>query len=285
MPRFLRLSALLVLSIAFASAVAPAAEPIPIETLSPVGGLPAHVAGRFMEMSACEQSPNGDYYVFDRRSHAVSIVPPPFETAREIVKVGAETGRILHPTAFALAADGTFVVADAPGGKGRIQFFLSTGASVGGFRLSSRDVPTMVMDNFIRSGIASLEYTGKSIVLSQPELGGLISEYAADGTPIRSFGELRPTGHEQDRDVHLALNTGLPIVNPKGGFYFVFLGGTPMFRKYDSRGGLLFERHIEGVQVDPYIRTMATSWPHRQTDEGAGPIVQPGIRAAAADPD
>jgi len=29
-------------------------------------------------------------------------------------------------------------------------------------------------------------------------------------------------GQESDRQVHLGLNAGLPLVNPKGGYYFVF---------------------------------------------------------------
>ena len=52
-----------------------------------------------------------------------------------------------------------------------------------------------------------------------------------DGTTRRTFGNLRPTGHERDPEVHRAMNVGLPLVNPKGGFYFVFLSGMPMFRK------------------------------------------------------
>jgi len=256
-----------------------------IETLASVGGLPAHVAGAFTDMGACEQSAAGEYFVFDRRAHAVFSVAPPYESPREIVRIGAEAGRLLQPTAFALATDGSFVVADAPNRQGRIQVFLTSGANVGGFRLSTRDVPTMVMDNFMRSGVASLAYTGQSILISQPELGALMSEYGMDGTPLRSFGTLRETGHEQDRDLHLALNTGVPIVNPRGGYYFVFLGGTPLFRKYDARGTLLFERHVEGVELDEYVRTMPTSWPRRQTDDGTVPIVQPAIRAAGADPD
>ena len=258
---------------------------LPIETLEAIGGLPAHVAGRFTDISACAQSATGEYFVFDRRAHAVSAVAPPYDEARVLVQIGAEPGRLLSPSAFDLADDGRFVVADAPGSKARIQIFLTTGASLGGFTLATRDVPTMVFDNFLQSGIGSLAFTGRSIVISQPELGSLVSEYSLDGHASRTFGALRPTGHEQDRDVHLALNTGLPIVNPRGGFYFVFLGGAPMFRKYDAAGALLFERHIEGPELDTYIRTMPNSWPRRRTEEGEVPVVQPAVRAAATDAD
>jgi hypothetical protein len=260
-------------------------RPRPIETLESIGGLPAHVAGAFSEISACARSSEGDFFVFDRRAHAVSSVAAPYETPRILVQIGAEPGKLLRPSAFGLASDGRFVVADSPGNRGRIQLFLTSGASLGGFTLATRDVPTLVFENFLQSGIGSLAFSGRSIVISQPELGALLSEYAMDGGVSQTFGALRPTGQEQDRDVHLALNTGLPIVNPQGGFYFVFLGGVPMFRKYDSAGKLLFERHIEGPELDDYTRNLPSSWPRRRTDEGELPIVQPAIRTAAADPD
>jgi hypothetical protein len=258
---------------------------LPVEPVESIGGLPAHVAGRFQDMTACQQAADGQYFVFDRRAHAVFAIGQPYDAVREIVRIGAESGRLLRPTAFHLAQDGRFVVADAPGSQGRIQLFLTTGASVGGFRLASRDVPTLVFENFLLSGIGSLSFTGQSVVLSQPELGTLVSEYSLDGSVSRTFGTLRPTGHEQDREVHLALNTGLPIINPRGGFYYVFLGGVPMFRKYDASGTLLFERHIEGPELDLHIRSLPTTWPRTRTEAGELPIVQPGVRAAAADAD
>jgi hypothetical protein len=256
-----------------------------LETLDAVGGLPAHIAGRFPEMTDCEQTSAGEYFVFDRRSHAVFSVAPPYDTATELVQIGAEAGRLLRPSAFALGGDGSFVVVDAPNNMGRVQVFLTGGANVGAFMLPTRDVPTMVFDDVSVSGIASVAYNGKSIFISQPELGALVSEYTADGRSSRSFGVLRPTGHEQDRALHLALNTGLPLINPRGGSYFVFIGGVPAFRKYDAAGKLLFERHIEGPEVDAYITTLPTEWPRRSTDDGVLPVVRPAIRAAAVDSD
>jgi hypothetical protein len=32
------------------------------------------------------------------------------------------------------------------------------------------------------------------------------------------------------------LNVGVVLLNPKGGYYFVFLSGLPTFRKYDAAG-------------------------------------------------
>jgi hypothetical protein len=64
----------------------------------------------------------------------------------------------------------------------------------------------------------------------------------------------------------------------------VFLAGRPMFRKYDAAGVLQFERHIEGAEVDPYIRSIPTTWPRKRGEDGGEfPIVRPAIRAAGAD--
>jgi len=260
--------------------------PLPIETLQSVGGLPAHIAGAFNDITACEQSASGDYFVFDRRAHAVFTVPASLDARREIVKVGAEPGRLLRPYAFDLAEDGTFVVADAPANRGRIQEFLASGSSIGGFTLPVRQVPFVVMDDLVLSGLGSLEFTGRSVLISQPETGSLVTEYAMNGAVLRTFGELRGTGQEQDPDVHNALNAGIAVVNPKGGFYYVFLAGIPMFRKYDAKGALVIERHIEGIEIDDYIRNIPTRWPRRRTpDSGELPIVRPAVRAAAADQD
>jgi hypothetical protein len=137
----------------------------------------------------------------------------------------------------------------------------------------------------VLSGVGSLQYTGASLLMSQPETGSLMTEFGLGGTPTRSIGALRRTGHEADLDLHLALNAGLPIVNPRGGFYYVFQAGIPMFRKYDREGRLLFERHIEGIELDGTIAALPTVWP-RRPGEGRNrdlPLVVPMVRAAAAD--
>ena len=96
-----------------------------------------------------------------------------------------------------------------------------------------------MIDNAVLNGIGSLQYTGTSILMSQPETGALITEYASERRrePDAS-ARLRRTGHEDDREVHLALNSGIPLVDPTGGFFFVFQTGEPVFRKYDARGQL-----------------------------------------------
>jgi len=121
--------------------------------------------------------------------------------------------------------------------------------------------------------------------MSQPESGALITEYAPSGGVARAFGNLRGTGHEDDRELHVALNSGLPLVDPRGGYFFVFQTGVPEFRKYDEAGRLVYERHVEGVEIDEVVAKLPTTWPRRETPEGELPLVSPTVRAAAVDPD
>lgn len=265
--------------VAAAAAQQPGGMP---EVLKPVAALPAHVAGSFQQITACQQTTEGEYFVFDRRGHSVFTFAPGQDAPRKLIEIGTEAGRVLAPTAFRLARDGSFAVADAPGGIPRVQLFTTSGSSLGGFSLPGRAVPRVVLGTLILSGIAALEYTGRSIFLSQPENGALMAEYSADGRPLRSFGGLRGTGQESDPDVHLALNSGLAIANPAGGLYFVFLAGVPQFRKYDAAGTLVFERHIEGRELDPLVQNLPSTWKRQRTDAGLIPLVMPSVYAAAA---
>jgi hypothetical protein len=268
--------------VAILLAAHPAAQ---VEERASIGGLPAHAAGVFEEIAACHLSPAGTYLVFDRRAHAVYTFAPGADAPRKIVQIGSEAGRIIRPTGFDSAPDGTFVVADAPGDQRRLQFFTASGASLGGFTIPGRPVPLITLGDIALSGLKSVKYTGTSVLMSQPDTRALVTEYDLNGVPRRAFGLLRATGQEKDRAVHEALNVGLTLPIPKGGYYYVFLSGVPMFRKYDADGTLVFERHIEGVQVDAYLRQMPTSWPRRSTDEGEIPIVPSMVRTAGVDAD
>jgi hypothetical protein len=259
------------------------ATPSRVLVLRSTGGLPAHIAGSFQKPLGFQQSDSGQYFVFDRRAHAVFTVAA--DTARKIVEIGAERGRVIDPSAFDISpADGSFVVADAPLRRQRIQAFTASGGRIGGFTLPSREVARVTLDTVVLNGVGSIQFTGETVLINQPESGVLISELSLYGEPRRSFGQLLPTGQESDPNVHLALNTGLPLIDPTGGFYFVFVAGAPMFRKYDASGTLLFERHVEGPELDEYLKTMPTQWPSRRNDDGdVLPLVPPAIRTAAVD--
>ncbi len=63
----------------------------------------------------------------------------------------------------------------------------------------------------------------------------------------------------------------------------MFQAGLPVFRKYDRDGRLLFERQIQGLEVDPVVAALPSSWPRNPAD-GELPLVRPTVRAAALDP-
>lgn len=255
------------------------------ETLRSIGALPAHTAGTFREIAACHLSPEGDYLVFDSRAHSVSLVPRS-GPAKEIIQIGIEPGRVLGPLAFDSAPDGTFAIADAHFKTERVQIFFYAGGSVGGFTLPGRSAPRVALGSAVFSGVASMDYTGKTVLLGNPESGSLFTEYSLDGKVLRTFGQLRSTGYESQRDLHLAFNSGLPVALPDGqGFYFVFLSGIPMFRKYDASGKLLFERHIQGPELDEHIAALPRTWPKRRNADGEFPLVPPSVRTAAVDPE
>jgi hypothetical protein len=175
------------------------------------------------------------------------------------------------------------VVADVPDKRERIQIFHPAGLRIGGFMLRSIVKDRVILGNSVLNGIGSLQYTGTSILLSQPETGGLIAEYTLQGGVNRLIGTLRQTGHEDDPEVHLALNSGIPLVDPSGGFFFVFQAGEPVFRKYDRDGKLVFERRLAGLEIDPLVAGQPTAWPKRKTSEGEMPLVMPIVRTAAVD--
>ena len=264
-----------------------AAAPVPaalrIEILRSVSGIPPQIVGEFEDPVSFQQASSGQYFVFDRRAHTVYGIDGKRTAAWKLIQVGQETGRVIEPGAFDLAPNGTFALADAPRGIERIQIFGPGGNVVGGFTLPGRARARITIGGLVLNGVGSLQYTGTSFLISQPEAGSLFTEYSPSGAAIRTIGRLRTTGFEQDRDLHLAMNAGLPLVDPTGGFIYVFLAGAPAFHKYDADGALVFERHIEGRELDNHLRALPSTWPRRTVEDREVPFVAPSIRAAAVD--
>ena len=190
-----------------------------VEVLRPTGGLPAHVVGAFGRPLAYQRTPAGDASVFDQRDHSVYRVSPDGNRVEAVVRVGHEARRIIQPRVFDLEPGGTFVVADEPSQQERIQIFNGRGQRLGGFTLPGRNVPRVILDGLVLSGVGSLDDAGRSILVNQPERGALVTSYGLAGTAIRTFDRLRDTGQEANRAVHLGLNTGVPIATSAGGSY------------------------------------------------------------------
>ena len=255
-----------------------------VEVLQSTGGLPPHIVANFEEPLRFQQADSGTYFVFDRRGHAVYAVDPAMKASRKIVEVGQESGRIIQPTGFDVAPDGRFVVADVPRGEQRIQTFDATGQALAGFVLPGQPAARIVFGNLMLNGASSLQFTGERLLVSHPESGALFTEYSRSGVPQRSIGQLRDTGFESERDLHIAMNAGLPLADPTGGFYYVFITGKPVIRKYSADGGIVFERLIQGLEIDALIQNQPTRWPRRQVIDREVPFVTPIIRAAAVSP-
>ncbi len=282
MPRVLLRGALLALLLLV---TAPTGTALRVDVLHSVAGVPPHIVGIFDDPVAFQRSASGEYFVFDRRGHTVYSIDRARTTASKLIQIGHEEGRIIEPGAFDMAPNGTFAVADAPRGQERVQIFTPGGKRLLGFTLPGRAEVRVTLGSLVLSGIASFQYNGTTLLISHPESGALFTEYSPRGYPVRSFGSLRDTGYEQDHDLHLAMNAGLPLIDPTGGYFYVFLAGTPMFRKYDSKGGLTFERYMQGRELDDYVRTLPTRWPTRRVEDREVPYVTPTVRTAAVDPD
>lgn len=114
-----------------------------------IGALPPEIGGRFRDPASFQQAASGQYFVFDRRGHTVYGIDAEQSNAWRVVEIGAESGRILDPMAFAVAANGTFVVADAPNGRERIQIFTPAGVRIGGFTPRQRFRSRVTINNMV----------------------------------------------------------------------------------------------------------------------------------------
>jgi hypothetical protein len=255
-----------------------------VTILRAVGGLPAHIANQFEEPIGFAEAATGESVVLDRRAHTVYVIDREKKAARKVVEIGFEKGRVLGPGVLSLSGDDIFAVADAPNRLERIQYFSMTGTHLGGFYLQSRSMPRLAAGAIVLNGVGSMSFTGRTFLISRPDTGALLTELDNRGFVLRTVGALRKTGHESDNDVHLAMNAGLPLAIPGGGFYFVFMAGVPAFRKYDAKGEMLFERHIEGPELDADLQALPTIWPRRDPIDGVRlPLIVPLIRTAAVD--
>ena len=254
-----------------------------VETLRSVGGIPPFLAGEFEQASGFALRPDGASLVFDRRRHRVYAIDAARTTVTPLVEIGYELGRLLNPTSFDVADTGDFIVADAPGRQPRVSVFQATGQVLNTFTAAATESPRVIVDNFVLNGVAAARYTGSTVLLSQPERGVLVSEYSVTGAVQREFGQLRRTGLEHDREVHLAFNAALPVPARDGGVYVVFLAGPPAFRKYSAAGVLEFERTIQGREIDALVLQMPSQWPRRRVDDVSYPVVPPMVRTAAVD--
>lgn len=257
-----------------------------IEVLKPTGGLPPNLVGQMREPAAFIETPDGNFVIFDRRAQQVYGVDAKKTQLRKLVAIGPSDGQILRPDIFAYAPNRTFIVIDAPGQYERVQTFYEDGTPIGRYqRWPTRAGATrFTLNAVVFRGLGPLAPVGRNVIAGGQRDGELMTELDGDGNIVRHIGKMRRTGHEADALLHHALNAGIPIAAPDGGIYFVFSTGVPMFRKYSAGGELLFERHIEGPELDATIQQLPQTWPTRKGPGGSEfPAVASTVTTAAVD--
>lgn len=257
-----------------------------IEVLSAVGGLPPQIVGQLREPAAFIETPDGRSIVFDRRAQSVFVVDAARTSLKKLISVGPSDGEILQPLAFVAAPNRTFSILDHPDRYERVQTFHDTGTALSVFRqYPDANTPMRLnLDSMVSSGFGPMAALDRDLLTQIPDGVALMSQVNSQGHIVRRIGLLRPTGQELDANLHRALNSGIPLVAPDGSLYFVFTAGIPMFRKYSATGELIFERHVEGPELDAPLQTLPTQWDKRRIDGREFPYVTNTILAAAVDP-
>ena len=254
-----------------------------VQILQPVAFLPSHLASTLRDPIACLETPSGEQLILDRRGHALFAVNTARTSLRRVLSFGEEAGGIAESNALAGGPNGTFAIADAPKGFDRVQWFSAEGKLLGFLDLSDKLVQPKIPGPTLSQTAGVMQFTGDRFFFALPGRGSLVSEVDLKGRTTRQIGRTRPTGQEQDPELHTALNTGFPLIDSSGNLYYVFQAGMPMFRKYDAAGKLVFERHIEGVEIDRAIEELPAVWPVRSPGDGTHPVVPALVRAAGID--
>lgn len=257
-----------------------------VDVLSPIGGLPPQIVGQMREPAAFMETADGRYLVYDRRAQTVFSIDAKKTTLKKIVPIGPSDGEILRPLAFAAGPERNFVILDNPKDYERVQMFYDTGTALSVFRRfpAPGDSMRLNVDAMMSSGFGAIAMMGRDLLTQIPDGAALMSVMTMTGQVTKRFGQLRPTGHERDVELHRALNAGLPLAAPDGSIYFVFTAGVPMFRKYSAAGDLIYERHIEGPELDTTLQSLPTEWPKRTVNSREFPNVQGTVLTAAVDP-
>lgn len=266
-------------------AMSPLAAAPRVEVLTPISSLAPDLVGRLREPAAFAETSTGSYLVLDRRAQKVFGVDAARHTLTTLVDIGPSDGQILQPDAIAFGPNRTFAVVDQPQGYERLQIFFEDGtplsrahrwpAHAGEERLSVNGVTFF--------GLGPIALGRETIIAGGQQPGALMTELDRDGNGLRHIGQMRPTGHESDPLVHRALNAGIPLIASDGSFIWVFTTGAPLIRKYAADGTLLYERHVEGPELDGTIQSLPERYPTRAVNGREYPAVVSTVTAAGID--
>lgn len=188
------------------------------------------------------------YVVSDRTRNSLLVINERSEIVREIAGIGSAPGRLFRPGYLDVASDGVVYVQD--GGNERVQSFDLEGRYLGGFA-------TTPFTGFAAG-------TGGEVFLGQPEKGRLVTVYSRDGKALRSFGSLKklsevygPDFAQDDEKWRNAINRVKLSVEPDGDVLVSFML-APFIQKYTREGELVFERQLEGPEVERLAQSVVS---------------------------
>ena len=153
----------------------------------------------------------------------------------KLVQIGAEDGRLIEPSAFDVAHQRQLRggrCAEWPRARPDLRCGRRCAPADSSCRAAARRASCS--DRCRSTASARSSFNGRTLLMSHPETGWLMTEYGLGGTPLRSIGQLRKTGHESDRDLHLALEFGDPDRRSGRRIFFRLHGrraGVPQVRR------------------------------------------------------
>jgi 6-bladed beta-propeller len=190
----------------------------------------------------------GKYFVSDVKRNRLLVLDEDQRVQKEIGRIGSGPGRFTHPKQVGVAADGVLYVYDAY--NDRIERFGPDGNYIDEFR-------TTLFQGFAIS-------PKSEVYLGQPEKGSLIAVYSGSGQQLRSFGKLKRfsdvygSKYSYKDDLYrLAINR-VNIAIDKDGYVYASFMLAPLIQKYSPDGRLVFERRLEGPDVDNLTRVILT---------------------------
>jgi hypothetical protein len=191
----------------------------------------------------------GLYVVSDRTRNSIVVLDGRAEIRTEISGIGSAPGKVFRPGYLDVADDGAIYVQD--GGNERIQSFDIEGRHLGGFDAS----PYM--------GFAA--GVGGEVYLGQPEKGSLVSVYSRDGKLLRSFGALKTfaevygANYEHKNETYRTAINRVRLTTDGDGHILVSFMLAPIIQKYTRRGELVFEKRLEGPEIERLAETVASA--------------------------
>jgi hypothetical protein len=198
-----------------------------VDILRPTAALPLRLVEDVQSPRAFVETSAGEALILDAGTQAVYAINAERTRTRRVISVGVEAGHIIRPTGFSLGPNDLLAIADSPGSYSRLQNFDSAGRLIGWFYLAEQPGARLSLGGLSLQGPGAMASTGRTFLFSAPGTGSLINEFDAQGEAVRGIGTPRPTGQEADPALHVALNRGLPLVDPTGGYFFVFDSGVP----------------------------------------------------------